>query len=224
MFKNNVEMKTKTPTLPHPSDGAVYLNPRQLRLVADPLREHIVQSLVDEAKTVAHLAAELGCAPTRLYHHVQRLLEAGLITIEREQPVRGVTEKFYRSAARVMRLDRKAFAAKGGEGLEAIVSYVLDQSRAELEAAARRGRIDPGVDWPDPRHVLAWRSVARVTLGEAEKLRQRVRALYDDMERLARRPAPPEAELLSLALTLIPTDPVSQRVRRVGASRKKATP
>jgi DNA-binding transcriptional ArsR family regulator len=219
-------MKTKMSALPNATDAAVYLSPRQLRLMADPLREHVVHSLVDEAKTVAHLASELGCSPTRLYHHVQRLLEAGLITVEREQPVRGVTEKFYRAVARVMLLDRKAFAAKGktgGEGLEAIVSYVLDQSRAELEAAVRRGRIDPGVDWPDPRQVVAWRSVARVTPGEAEKLRLRVRSLYDDMERLARRPAPPEAELLSLALTLIPTDPVSQRVRR-GGSRKKATP
>ncbi len=220
-------MRTKPqPTLPS-AEGALYLSPRQLRLVADPLREHITHSLVDQAKTVAQLAAELGCAPTRLYHHVQRLLEAGLITIEREQPVRGVTEKFYRASGRTLLLDRKAFAAKGkagGEGLQAILAYALEQSRSELEAAVRRGRIDPVYEWPDPRQVVAWRSVARVTPSEAEKLRQRVRTLYDDMERLARRPAPPDAELFSLCLTLVPTDPVSQRVRRVGGSRKKGTP
>jgi hypothetical protein len=42
------------------------ISPAELRLLADPLREHLVNVLVPRARTVAEVAASLGCAPTRL--------------------------------------------------------------------------------------------------------------------------------------------------------------
>jgi DNA-binding transcriptional ArsR family regulator len=193
------------------------VSPEQLRLIADPLREHIVNSLIAQGKTVAQLAAELGCAPTRLYHHVDRLLAAGLITIERTHRVRGLTERTYRTAGKTLLLDRKRFVAhgrRGGEGLQALLGYVLDQARAEVVSAVRRGRLDPAVSAPDPKTVLTWRSVARLTPAEALRLRKKLRAVWDEVELLARRPAPPDSELFSLTLALVPTDPVTQRVRQ----------
>ncbi len=197
------------------------VSPRQLRLLADPLREHIVNSLSAEAKPVAQLAAELGCSPTRLYHHVDRLLAAGLITVEREQRVRGVVERAYRTAGRQLRLDRQRFAVhgrSGGEGLQALLTYVLDQARTEVVSAVRRGRLDPAVAPPDQKTVLTWRSVARLTPSEATRVRKKLRAVWDEFEALARRPAPPESELFSLTLALVPTDPVTRRVRHSRSS------
>jgi len=198
------------------------IGPDQLRLLADPVREHLVNGSVPQAQTVAQMAAGLGCAPTRLYRHVQRLVAEGLLVIEREERVRGGVERHYRACARELLLDRTQFAAKGGRrlaGLDSILAYVFDQSRADIEGAVAAGRVDPGFVWPDPRAVFALRCVARVTPAELSRLQRRARALYADIERLARRRAP-RGEVVSLAIALFPCDPVSHRARRAPAKQR----
>ncbi len=192
------------------------LTPTELRLVADPLREYLVNSLIAEAKPVARIAAELGCAPTRLYRHIESLLEAGLLFIEHQVRVRGVVEHHYRAVAREFPLDRSRFGWRDGmapEGLNAILDYVFDQTRTDIANAVRAGRSDPAYAWPDDRAVLAWRSVARVTAAEAAALRRKARALYDEVERYARRRGP-RGEMVSFAIALGPCDPVGQRARK----------
>jgi AraC-like DNA-binding protein len=199
------------------------MTPTELRLLTDPLRECLVNSLVAEAKPVARIAAELGCAPTRLYRHIQLLLEAGILVIEREVRVRGVVEHHYRSVAETFPLDRDRFAWRDGvapEGLDAILDYVFDQTRTDIANAVRAGRTDPAYAWPDARSVLAWRAVARVTPTEAAALRRKARELYDEVERYARRRAP-RGEMVSFAVALGPCDPVGQRARK--SPRRKQT-
>ena len=100
----------------------------------------------------------------------QLLLDAGVLMIEREVRVRGVVEHHYRSAAREFVLDRGRFAWRDGmapEGLDAILDYVFDQTRADVANAVRAGHRDPAHSWPDERAVLAWRSVAKVSAVKA---------------------------------------------------------
>lgn len=197
------------------------ISPAQLRLVADPVREYLINALVPQARTVAELADGLGCAPTRLYRHVQVLVAEGLLVVEREDRVRGGVERHYRAAARTLSLQRPQFAAAAGtEGIDAILDYVLDQSRRDIEAAVAAGHIDPVYTYPDPRSVLAWRSVARVTPAEFARLQKRTRALYDEIERLGRRRAP-RGELVALSIALFPCDPVGRRARRVDRQPKE---
>lgn len=194
------------------------ISPAELRLLADPVREHLVNALAPRARTVAQLAQGLGCAPTRLYRHVQILLDAGLLVVEREVKVRGVVERHYRASARTLRLRRSQFAAAAGSGgIDAILAYVFDQSRRDIMGAVAAGRIDPLHVHPHPRSVLAWRSVARVTAAEYARLQKRTRALYDEIERLGRRAAP-KGELFALSIALFPCDPVGRRARRVARS------
>jgi DNA-binding transcriptional ArsR family regulator len=209
-------MKTKRERSsgPAPIADEHHVGPDQLRLVADPVREYLVNALVPQARTVAQLAAGLGCAPTRLYRHVQLLVDAGLLVVERERRVRGGVERHYRTVARLLKLDRARFAARSGPaGLQAILHYVFDQSRHDIEGAVASGRIDPAHVYPDPRSVVAWRTVARVTPAEFTRLQRKLRALYDEVERLGRRRAP-RGEMISLALAAFPCDPVGQRARR----------
>ncbi|MCE3002791.1 MAG: helix-turn-helix domain-containing protein [Xanthomonadaceae bacterium] len=192
-----------------------FIGPEELRLLADPVREHLVNALVPRARTVAEVAEGLGCAPTRLYRHVQLLLDAGLLVVEREVKVRGVVERHYRAAARTLRLRRPQFAAAAGDaGIEAILAYALDQSRRDIAGAVAAGHIDPLHRHPDPRAVLAWRCVARVTAAEHARLQKRALALYNEVERLGRRAAP-QGALFALSVALFPCDPVGQRARRV---------
>jgi hypothetical protein len=209
-----------TPAIPAEQE----ISPAELRLLADPVREHLVNALVPRARTVAQLAEGLGCAPTRLYRHVQILLDADLLVVEREVKVRGVIERHYRASARVLRLRRPQFAAAAGDdGIEAILAYVLDQSRRDIAGAVAAGRIDPVNAYPHPRSVLAWRSVARVTAAEYARLQRRARALYDEIERLGRR-ATPKGELFALSIALFPCDPVGRRARRVARNAAPTVP
>ena len=63
----------------------------QVKVVADPLRVRILETIVLEPRTTKQIAEILGEKPTRLYHHVDALAEAGLIRLVDTRPVRGTT-------------------------------------------------------------------------------------------------------------------------------------
>jgi len=107
----------------------LYLDRKQLRLLADPIRHRVLKLLGIKEMSTSGLAAALGDqAPGNLYYHVDRLRSAGLIRLVRTEPRRGTVEKFYRAVAKV-------FAVKP----ELVVTMASDQAtRDDVVAAARR--------------------------------------------------------------------------------------
>jgi predicted transcriptional regulator len=63
--------------------------PEQLRAVADPLRQRLLQAFA-EPKPIRQAAADMGESLTKLYRHVDQLLAAGLIRVAREERRRAV--------------------------------------------------------------------------------------------------------------------------------------
>jgi DNA-binding transcriptional ArsR family regulator len=82
----------------------------QVKVVADPLRVRILETIVLEPRTTKQIAEILGEKPTRLYHHVDALAEAGLIRLVDTRPVRGTTEKYFQAVARSFRTDPELFS------------------------------------------------------------------------------------------------------------------
>jgi DNA-binding transcriptional ArsR family regulator len=82
----------------------------QVKVVADPLRVRILETIVLEPRTTKQIAELLGEKPTRLYHHVDALADAGLIRLVDTRPVRGTTEKYYQAVARSFRTDPDLFS------------------------------------------------------------------------------------------------------------------
>jgi DNA-binding transcriptional ArsR family regulator len=74
--------------------------PEQLRAVADPLRATILDLLLERAATVAELASALERPKSTVAHHVNVLLEAGLLRVVRTRRVRAVDERYYGRTAR----------------------------------------------------------------------------------------------------------------------------
>ncbi len=101
----------------------------QIRALAHPLRQRILNLLVDAPYTNKQLATVLNVSPPRLHFHVRELLTAGLIEIILEQPKGGVIEKYYRAVARVVRLDSGAHDALSQEEL---LETTLDAIRQEF--------------------------------------------------------------------------------------------
>ena len=102
--------------------------PEQIRALAHPLRQRILNLLVDSPYTNKQLASTLNVSPPRLHFHVRELQSAGLIEIVSEQPKGGVIEKYYRAVARVVRLNPNLHQVASDEEL---LETTLDAVRQE---------------------------------------------------------------------------------------------
>jgi DNA-binding transcriptional ArsR family regulator len=82
------------------ADRVEIMAPAQLRAVADPLRATILDLLLERAATVAELAAAVERPKSTVAHHVNVLLEAGLVRVVRTRRVRAIDERYYGRTAR----------------------------------------------------------------------------------------------------------------------------
>jgi DNA-binding transcriptional ArsR family regulator len=83
------------------ADRLVVTSPAQLRAIADPLRATILDLLLERAATVAELAAAAQRPKSTVAHHVNVLVEAGMLRIVRTRRVRAIDERYYGRTARL---------------------------------------------------------------------------------------------------------------------------
>jgi DNA-binding transcriptional ArsR family regulator len=81
-------------------DQIVITAPAQLRAIADPLRNTILDLLLERAATVAELAAAVARPKSTVAHHVSVLVDAGLLRVVRTRRVRAIDERYYGRTAR----------------------------------------------------------------------------------------------------------------------------
>src|SRR5256885_9728228 len=119
-----------------------------LRAIADPLRLAILEAMVTRATepwSVKELAAVLGVPQTRLYHHVDVLVERDLIRQAGQRLVSGILETRYRVAALSLRLDPQLLASEdAAETTAALVTNIVDAARNELLAVLHSMPPDSG--------------------------------------------------------------------------------
>jgi len=76
-----------------------------LKVVADPLRIQILETMVGEPQTVKQVAGKLGLAPSKLYYHFGLLEKHGLIEVVETRAVANMTEKLYQATASDLRME-----------------------------------------------------------------------------------------------------------------------
>jgi DNA-binding transcriptional ArsR family regulator len=153
-----------------------------LRALADPLRLRILETMVtrvDDAWSVKELAAALGVPQTRLYHHIELLLERDLIRPAAQRLVSGIVETRYRVTALSLRLDPRLLSSDE-EGATSLVANVLEAARSEILAAVRTTALDP--ENLAPERPLISRGLAKLTPERAGELRQRLVALLEEFD------------------------------------------
>lgn len=112
-------------------------NSAQLKVIADPLRQRILAAFAKAPKTVKAAAAELKLPPTRLYRHVDMLVEAGFLKSVAEVQRRGAVERTFSATAKRIAIGPGAFAGATG-GLakrEALIRENLERVLARPRAA-----------------------------------------------------------------------------------------
>jgi DNA-binding transcriptional ArsR family regulator len=121
----------------------------QVRLLADPLKLRIIQSFAEGPRTTRDVANQLGENLTRLYRHVDALLDAGLIEITAERKKRGTVERSFQAIAQRFEVDQSLFAADGGNQAvrdifragEDELMAALDEADDDIEPLCMRLRI-----------------------------------------------------------------------------------
>jgi DNA-binding transcriptional ArsR family regulator len=159
-----------------------------LRALSDPLRLRILETMVqrtEPAWSVKELAAALGVPQTRLYHHVEQLVEHDLVRPVERRVVSGIIETRYRVAARSFQLDRQLFAGGTPEARAALhetLTSVFDTARHEIELAIHLGTIDVAESAPPERRLLLSRGAVRLTPARAADLRARLAGLIEEFD------------------------------------------
>jgi hypothetical protein len=130
----------------HPGSVRIIDDLDTLRLLTQPVRLKIVEALrsAPGPLTVKELAAALGTTQTKLYYHVNLLEGADLIRVAATRLVSGIVEKRYAATTYRLSVDRALLspAASGDDGLEVLLSIILDQVRTEIRRSVAAGLID----------------------------------------------------------------------------------
>ncbi len=194
-----------------PDPERIVADVETLKAISDPLRLRILETMVTRVErgwSVKELAAALAVPQTRLYHHVELLVERDLLRPVEQRVVSGIIETRYRVAALSLRLDHRLMSGEGAlhDAARDLLHSVFDEAREEvgralhafLEASADRGTdgpADPGasLDGQDPAASLdaddrrtdkpiLHRGLARVSPARAAEFRSRLTELLRDFD------------------------------------------
>jgi DNA-binding transcriptional ArsR family regulator len=79
-------------------------DPEAFKILADDTRKRMIFLLRVKEMTVSQIADELDLTPQTVYHHIKRLVEAGMVEVTREVRVDHLIESYYMSTAEVFHL------------------------------------------------------------------------------------------------------------------------
>ena len=86
------------------ADDLEVSTPAQLRAMADPLRATILDLVLERAATVSELASAVVRPKSTVAHHVNVLVDAGMLQVVRTRRVRAIDERYYGRTARLFRV------------------------------------------------------------------------------------------------------------------------
>jgi DNA-binding transcriptional ArsR family regulator len=144
-------------------DQIVVTAPAQLRAMADPLRATVLDLLLERAATVAELAAAVERPRSTVAHHVNVLVDAGMLRVVRTRRVRAIDERYYGRTARVFYV---GVVSRPGEDPTTVCVNALSVAAAEsvpaheaddLRSILRHVRI------PDARASEFWERVLELS-------------------------------------------------------------
>lgn len=123
--------------LPEQLDSYRISDIEQVKALSHPLRMRIIEVLAaSDPMTTKQVADTLGEKPTRLYHHVDKLLRVGLIRLTHTKQNRGTTEKYYEAIARQFRAGADLFAddnpSEQKNALRPMIHTIFDNTTSEL--------------------------------------------------------------------------------------------
>ncbi len=161
---------TKIPDYDLP-DTVEVSTPKQLRAIADPLRTTILDLVLERAATVAELAAAVNRPNSTVAHHVNVLVDAGMLRVVRTRRVRAIDERFYGRTGRTINV---GVVRRPGDTTTPMCVNGLSVAAAESIPAHEADRLYSTI-----RH-------ARIPAAQASRFWRRVEVLIREFTQLPR--------------------------------------
>jgi DNA-binding transcriptional ArsR family regulator len=179
-----------------------------LKVIADPLRAQILETVITEPLTVKQVADRLGLAPSKLYYHFNMLEKFGFIHIVETRQVANLLEKTFQAVATQLDIApalMNTTTDEGKDGVYELITSTLDTTREDMlrSLQTRYHQLDQGAT-EKPRCMVINRDVRYIPDVRAEELAERVRALMKEFGELEVPPGTPGAMNYGMAVTFYP--------------------
>jgi DNA-binding transcriptional ArsR family regulator len=149
----------------------------QVRVMADELRQRILEELRDEPRTVTQVGEILELAPSKVHYHVRELERVGLVNLVATREKGGILEKYYRSVARSFWVPRELFQHAPREDFLSAIKDILDECVEGVTSAllrlSRREELGP------ERHLVLGREHLWMTEQDFDDFRAGLNALVE---------------------------------------------
>lgn len=153
-----------------------------IKVYADPRRMEIVR-LLQEPTTVKAISAVLDIAPSKLYYHINLLLEHEIIQEVGHNIESGIVEKIYQVTAHHFKMVNPLINTEVPlQSADALLTSMLDDSSQRFrQALLRHGR---DLQTP-PRHPFLSKKTVRLSEGQLTAVHQKLVSLIEEVTQLA---------------------------------------
>jgi DNA-binding Lrp family transcriptional regulator len=159
-----------------------------LKIIADPLRNQIMEVLAPEKLTVNQIADRLGLAPSKLYYHINLLEKYGLIQEVDSIVKANIIEKIYWITAYDFKMDDNLCNFSTPLGQQSLMTSLLapiDTTREDIlrSLEARATALEKGAE-KHPREVVVYREMRSMSDEIADQFAERIKSLLKDFEEI----------------------------------------
>jgi DNA-binding transcriptional ArsR family regulator len=181
-----------------------------LRIMADPVRMQIFETLAHTTLSPKQIGHKLGLATSKLYYHLNLMEQHGLITVAETSMVANLQEKRYRTTALYLDTDPALFSFTPAQTQDAVMSVLasaLNTTREDVFRSLRVRAAELAAGSPaNPRHIVISRQIARMAEHRADEFRARLAALIEEFASADAGPAASATDpMYALTVAFYPT-------------------
>lgn len=168
-----------------PAENLRITSPAQMKAINNPLRLEMLELIIEEARTVKQIAELLGKPPTKLYYHMNALETAGFVIVVETRVKSGIIEKYYRTVASNIQVDRKLLkrgGAAGNEILDNMLAVIFDATADDVRRSVETGLLPLGASTKKlGEKVVLGRSLFILREADVPKFTAKLNALIKEM-------------------------------------------
>lgn len=178
-----------------------------LKVIADPIRNQILEVLSNQPLNVKEVAEKLGLAPSKLYYHFNMLEKVNLICVVETRQVANLIEKYYQTTSHSVDIDPNLLnfsTFEGKENIYSLITSTIDTTREDIlrSLQARALQIEQG-SHNKTRTLTISRYLSNMSEEKADKFHQRLKALMDEFIQADSKD--PDQQTFALTLALYPS-------------------
>ena len=157
-----------------------------LKILADPMRNQILEILAPEKLTINQMAKKLGLSPSKLYYHINLLEKYGLIQEVDSIVKANIIEKVYWISAYECKMNDNLCNFSTPEGQESTMTAMvtpIESTRQDMMRSleARASALNQGAE-EHPREVIIFRELRKMDDQAADAFAERIKEVLEDFE------------------------------------------